>query len=173
MIPSMRALRALVGAALVVWAAACGGNDDAVIPEGAEELSFSTESPQGDRWVFLDTDLEVATRSIIRDEPAWRALWQALFANRSVMPPLPAIDFTREMVIAVAIGSRPTGGYRVEITAVHAMGGDLYISFRETQPDPATCVTTQALTSPAALARVSRSVGRVHFVGSVSVHRCE
>ena len=59
------------------------------------------------------------------------------------------------MVAGVFLGSRPTGGYALEVTAVERDGTDLVVVYREGRPDPREMVT-QMITSPFHLVRVDR-----------------
>ena len=54
----------------------------------------------------------------VRSAAEWAALWKENGASE----PVPAVDFSREMVVGVFLGSRPTAGYGVEI--VRAVGNN-------------------------------------------------
>src|SRR5690242_5542560 len=56
------------------------------------------------------------TTVVVRDSASWAALWNELHTSSEV-PPLPAVDFTREMIVGVAMGMRPSTGYDVQLTA--------------------------------------------------------
>ena len=58
-----------------------------------------------------------------------------------------AVDFTRDMVVAVAAGQRPTGGYEIAVDRVRQAKGELTVEVVETAPGP-NCVTTASLTQP-------------------------
>ncbi|MGH3369203.1 MAG: hypothetical protein ACRDPR_04320, partial [Nocardioidaceae bacterium] len=49
----------------------------------------------------------------IRSAAEWQALWKEHDGGD-----LPAVDFAHSMVVGVFLGSRPTAGYAVEISAV-------------------------------------------------------
>ena len=66
------------------------------------------------------------------------------------------------MVVGIFLGSRPTGGHAIEITAVQREGADLVVSYRESRPDPREMVT-QMITSPFHLVRIDRQEGPVKF----------
>ncbi|MBK7975685.1 MAG: protease complex subunit PrcB family protein [Deltaproteobacteria bacterium] len=69
-------------------------------------------------------------------------------------PTQPAIDWSREVVVGVASGERPTGGYSIEIVSAARHGRTLEVTVREKRPDPGT-MTIQVLTTPWALAAVA------------------
>lgn len=55
---------------------------------------------------------------VIRDLRAWRAFWAAHTANLDPRPPLPAVDFRKEMVLVVLLGPCSTGGPGIHIRDV-------------------------------------------------------
>lgn len=102
---------------------------------------------------------------VARDAAAWRAAWNAAWPNSAGgTPAAPAVDFARDMVILVATGSRPTGGYSVRVDAVEPVGTGAVVRYTVTAPG-AGCMTTQAITSPIAVVRVPRVDGAVRFEG--------
>jgi hypothetical protein len=100
-----------------------------------------------------------APRQVVARTPAeWSALWRAHDYDK----PAPAVDFSREMVVAVFMGSRPTGGYSVEIVSAKDIGGSLLVSYRERSP-ARDVMTAQVLTAPFHIAAVPKFAGDVRF----------
>lgn len=83
-------------------------------------------------------------RVVLRDANAWTAFWAELGPAAGARP---EIDFTRNLIIAVAAGQRRSGGYGIAVDRVSRSGGELTIETVETTPSP-NCLTTQALTQP-------------------------
>jgi hypothetical protein len=90
------------------------------------------------------------------------AEWQALWKQHGASEPAPAVDFTKEMVAAVFLGTRPTGGYAVEIRAARREGAALVIEYVEHAPGR-DAIVTQALTSPFHIVRLPKYDGMVRF----------
>lgn len=88
------------------------------------------------------TGIGEARRLVIRDANAWANFWSELGVGDR-----PAVDFTRDMVVAVAAGQRPTGGYEIAVDRVRQANGELTVEVVETAPGP-NCVTTASLTQP-------------------------
>ena len=98
-----------------------------------------------------------------RNPADWTALWKKHASTDSNFPPLPAIDFTKEIAVAVFLGEKPTGGHDIEITSVERSGDNLVVSFVERSPQPGG-VVTQAFTQPFHIVRVAaQSSGTVNF----------
>jgi hypothetical protein len=95
---------------------------------------------------------------VARDTQQWQALWQRHAPGRQA----PNVDFTKQMVVAVFLGSRPSGGYRVEITGVRTEGNTLVVQWSEARPAPGQ-VAAQVMTSPAHIVTVPRHAGEVRF----------
>jgi len=94
----------------------------------------------------------------VRSAAEWGALWKENGANA----PLPAVDFTREMVVGVFVGTRPTAGYGVEIVRAIGNSSTLVVEYVEAAPSRDT-ITAQVLTAPYHLAAIPKRDGAVVF----------
>lgn len=81
--------------------------------------------------------------------------WNQAHGTSLNVPPLPSVDLGRETLVAVFLGTKPTGGYGLDVESVTVEGGDLYVDVVEMTP-PADAITTQALTNPWLILRVPR-----------------
>ena len=97
-------------------------------------------------------------QAVARTPDEWQALWQRHAPGR----PAPAVDFTTQMVVAVFLGSRPSGGYQAEITGISTDGDVLVVRWAERRPGPGQ-VAAQVMTSPSHLVTVPRHQGDVRF----------
>ncbi len=110
----------------------------------------------------LHSGIDAPRLSVVRDGEAWQALWQAHHAMRQPAPPLPEIDFTRDMVIVAFMGQRPSGGYHITVSEVMEHRGAVLVRMVSRTP-PSDGIATQALTQPFHLVRVPRLDQRVVF----------
>jgi hypothetical protein len=76
-------------------------------------------------------------------------------AGYTPAPPLPLVDFAQHMLIAVALGTRPSGGFGVKVRSVASRGERLEVAVVESCPAPGAMVT-QSLTQPVEVVRVPR-----------------
>jgi len=89
----------------------------------------------------------------------WSTLWTQHAGERT----RPSVDFTKEAVAAVFLGTRPTGGFSIEIVRVRNEGLALVVEYKETRPAPDS-VAAQVLTSPYHIVAVPRgSATQVKF----------
>jgi PrcB C-terminal len=88
------------------------------------------------------TGIAEARRLVIRDANAWVEFWSELGVGER-----PDVDFSHDIVVAVAAGQRQTGGYEIAVDRVVDNGGELTAEVVETTPGP-NCITTQSLTQP-------------------------
>jgi len=79
----------------------------------------------------------------------------------------PPVDFSRDMVVALFMGERGTGGYEIEITRVERVESGLVVQYRRTSPDPG-AMLSQALSQPFHLVKLPRNDGPVIFVAEGS-----
>jgi hypothetical protein len=140
----MSAFRAAVAAVLAIACAA--GSQSGGGPSGAA-LAFepiADESTSG---------LSAPLREVVRSEARWALLWEQVYAGVTPRPPRPAVDFSRQMLIAVAAGTRPTGGFDVAVRAVSVRGDALQVEVLESCPAPGAMVSA-ALTQPVMIVRL-------------------
>ena len=105
-----------------------------------------------------DSAVESPQKAVARTEAEWVTLWQSHAWDRE----RPKVDFTRDMVIGVFMGSRPTAGFSVEIVGVRPDNGVLVVQYRETAPGKNT-MTAQIITAPYHLVSIARFDGEVKF----------
>jgi hypothetical protein len=96
------------------------------------------------------TGISEARRLVIRDANAWAEFWSELGVGDR-----PEVDFSRDLVVAVAAGQRPTGGHEIAVDRVSQHNGELTIAVVETTPGP-NCMTTSSLTQPVDVVVVPR-----------------
>lgn len=106
----------------------------------------------------VQSAIDVRREVVVRTLPEWTALWKQHTSDKAVPP----VDFGREMVVAMFMGSRPTAGYSVEVTSVEKRDGKTIVSYRELAPSR-DIVTAQILTSPYHIVAVPTSAGEVSF----------
>lgn len=104
-----------------------------------------------------------ALNVVIRDQESFEKLWSAHNQNRTPVPPLPKIDFTRQMVLGVFLGNRPSGCYGVEIGKVEVSGGKITAHYTETYSGGPMIACTALVTSPMDMVITERLEGDVSF----------
>lgn len=102
---------------------------------------------------------------VVRDADAWTALWQEHAGTGS---PLPAVDFSRQMVIGVFLGARPNGCYGTAISSVVPGEGRLEVLHVDSEPGPSV-FCTMAITYPAHLVVVERNSAPVFFSKKIHI----
>lgn len=93
-------------------------------------------------------------QTVARSQSEWEGLWRKHVSNQTNPPPPPSIDFTKEIVAAVFLGEKPTGGYEIQIVSADRSDGSLTLSFNEKHPPPGG-MTIQAFTQPFHIVRVA------------------
>ncbi len=112
-----------------------------------------------------------AARIVIRSDADWRSAWATLHAGSSPVPPVPPVDFSREMVLLAALGDRPSGGFGVAIREVTFDGSTVGAAVVETRPGPR-CIVTAVVTQPVAVVTVPRSDVPVVFLDRAVTADC-
>jgi hypothetical protein len=133
--------------AAVVWCAMVSAAMGQVSPA---ELVTVAQGPMSN----IDESRQVVARTA--------AEWQALWKEHDAQGAAPSVDFTQSIIVAVFLGSRPTAGFAVEITAVKTEGSRSVVEYRERRP-PRDALLAQVLTSPFHIVRLARTTGSIEF----------
>lgn len=102
---------------------------------------------------------QLAKQVTVRSAAEWKALWK----EHSPTDKMPEVDFTKNMVVGIFLGSKPSAGWGVEIVNVRMENAELVVEYVQTQPAKGT-MTAQILTEPFHLAAVPAHAGTVRFV---------
>lgn len=100
-----------------------------------------------------------AKQVVVRTDAEWGALW----TDHSPKDTLPSIDFSKNMVVGVFLGTRPSAGYQVEIVGVRTQDKELIVEYVQKQPGRGT-MAAQILTEPYHLVSVTSHPGPVRFL---------
>jgi len=98
------------------------------------------------------SNIESATQVLARTEAEWQEWWRRHAGERE----RPPVDFNREMVVGVFMGSRPNAGYSTTILSSMEVKGVLVVRYTETIP-PRDAVTAQILTFPYHLVAIPKA----------------
>jgi hypothetical protein len=110
---------------------------------------------------------------VARTAEEWAALWRTLTSRCvSPRPPVPEVDWAAEMVLVVALGMRPTGGYDLRIEEVRGGPEGIEVYARESRPG-SSCFVTQALTYPVHAVALPPRAGAVRLFLQVETVECE
>nr|WP_316642689.1 hypothetical protein [uncultured Roseateles sp.] len=106
-----------------------------------------------------------AQNTVVRDATAWAALWaqhkKATGSTTPVTPP--AVDFAKDMVVAVFLGNSPGGCDGVNITSANQGTAKLSVEYQATTA-PVSTVCPAVISTPAHIVTVPRSTTPVEFV---------
>lgn len=136
----------------VMIAAVCFAVAGEALAQGQSPIDLMTVA-QG-----VMSGIEEPRQVVVRTMAEWRALWQEHGAQGAA----PDVDVSRSMVVAVFLGTRPTAGFGVEITAVKSTGKSVVVEYRERRPAPG-ALTAQILTFPFHIVRIASVSGPIEF----------
>jgi hypothetical protein len=152
---------------ILVGSAACS---DGVIPIPEYFGAVPVRGPHGNDPLEVSWSAYVSReRIVVRDAAQWATVWPNISQD-----PLPTVDFTTSIVIVVAMGTQPTGGFSTGFYNSAQIGRDgsvLAIEIRETTPGD--CIVTQATTRPAAVAVIPRRPETIQYYDVPVVRSCK
>lgn len=119
----------------------------------AQSPGFTTVA-KGDMSVQQD-----ARQVTVRTPAEWKALWK----DHGPTEKMPDVDFTKNMVVGIFLGTKPSAGHDVEIVGVRTQEKELIVEYVQKQPARGT-MAAQILTEPFHLVSVPKHAGTVRFV---------
>ena len=172
------AIGRLTASALLLASLGCASATDiappgqaAEVPAGAAAIGLVPFPDGTTQLARVNTGVTEHARLVLGDEVSWTALWGRVVTNLFPHPPAPAVDFGRNMVVAAAMGMKPTGGFAIAIDSAYSSGGHIYVIVRESSPGDR-CAVPQMITAPFAAVLLPRSSEPVLFVERAVVSRC-
>jgi hypothetical protein len=110
-------------------------------------------------------------RRVVTSQAQLLEVWAAIFGGPlELPPPLPSIDFSQEVVIVAAAGTRSSGGLTIAVESASANAREAVVTVLTTVPGP-NCVTLPVVTNPYDVVRLpARS--EVDFVERTEVRAC-
>jgi hypothetical protein len=141
-------------------------------PRAEPPRAITLERFRGDGLPFASySGIDDSLRLVVRDAQAWRAVWQTIHRRAAPMPPVPPVDFAREMIVVAALGARPSGGFAIRVDSVIHLGDSLEVVVRKDLPGRS-CLLSAAVTQPVDLARVPARPLPVRFRERSVVEPC-
>jgi hypothetical protein len=98
------------------------------------------------------SNIDDAKRVLVRTDAEWTTLWREHHPDK----PRPAVDFSKEMVVGVFMGSRPNAGFSTAIVSATAANGALIVRYSEQVPAPGS-ISAQVLTFPFHLVAIPKA----------------
>jgi hypothetical protein len=119
----------------------------------AQPLSF-TNLAKGDM-----SGQQMSKQVTVRTAAEWQALWK----DHAPTEKMPNVDFAKDMVVGIFLGSKPSAGHSVEIVAVRTDEKEFVVEYVQKQPGRGT-MAAQILTEPYHLVTVPKHAGTVRFI---------
>jgi len=137
------------------------GPDLSIVRLRAEPYSFTYSS-----------GFDQPARLVVRDAATWQVVWNKIYLRELPVPALPAIDFSRDMIVVAALGSRSSGGYSILLDGAAEGPDGIAIAVNSISPGPG-CGVSTAFTQPVDIARLPLRQGAVSFVERSHVSDCQ
>jgi len=135
----------------------------------------------GQRIPFMiDSSMWDQLRLVVRDRDQWVDVWKRIHSlewlpnhQNPQLPPLPEIDFSREMIIVAAMGRRPSSAYGIIIDGAYAYERNyrLEVVVRSVENRKG-CGAFAIMTAPVDIVRLPRTDRTVLFRETEVVPEC-
>ena len=121
---------------------------------------MSAQTPSFTSVAKGDMSEQQTTKQVtVRTAAEWKALWK----EHAPSVKMPNVDFDKNMVVGIFLGSKASTGHDVEIVGVRTQEKDLIVEYVQKQPGRGT-MAAQILTEPYHLVAVAKHAGTVRFI---------
>lgn len=126
---------------------------------------FNNVSKQ--RLSFKTTDneqisaIKQSKNLVIKDQATWASVWKE---HKTTAQELPNIDFSKNMLMAVFLGEKPSACHSLRDLTIWRSDGKINVSYNETMPGPLT-KCAYMLVAPAIIVEIPKSDEPVEFNG--------
>jgi hypothetical protein len=136
--------------------------------KGAEDTSVSFLTLAKGTW----SGPKEPTDMVFKGEAELADVWKTLSNQPDKPVPMPAVDFTAEMVIGAFAGFKPSSGFSTEIKSIEVKGDELHVQVVDTKPSPG-AMTMDIVTYPYHIVKVTKSDMPVKFFHSEALGKVE
>ena len=109
-------------------------------------------------------------RLLIRSPRQFAEVWAKAWGGLRPGPPLPSVDFRTSVVVVVAMGTRGSSGYAIEVRRITGEGDRLFVDVESVVPSG--CVVAQILTQPFEMVRVPTRASSAEFLERTVARVC-
>lgn len=150
-----------------------GPSGPSLRPSEKEEIELTFEAiEKGVYSGYDESRYEGKTKYVINNNEDWQSLWNEVYSIQQPTSPLPTVDFSKDIVIAVFQGVQGSGGYSIEIIKIVETENSIKVFVRETSPG-LSCEVTSALTQPYHIIKISKTDKEVIFQTEKKITVCE
>lgn len=150
----MRGLSILIMAVMI---AACTGCDQPT--DYGRDIPFQT---------IMDGALGGEERQVVvTSQSQWPEFWSTVRSGEPVV-----VDFEKDMAVAVFLGNRTDGGYRIKVKQVTERNNAVVVTYEEEIAGP-NCIRIAMPTSPYQIITIGRTSKPVQYVKQVTTRSCD
>jgi hypothetical protein len=145
---------------------------DVATKERAREIQMEPYDAVDHLYKNAKSSLPTSVRLAVMDTADWTAIWKRVVGASSTAP-VPAVDFSREMLLVVGMGQAPCMGYQINVdTVFRDKDKRIYAVVRE-RHHGSRCGCLNEVVSPVDVIRVPRTVRPVTFLERQETNVCE
>lgn len=123
--------------------AACKSSKESANKPNIEQSFISFERMKAGEYCGVSEERQV----LITSQEAWEKLWNEIHKNVLPKPELAPVDFSHQWVVACFLGTKNSGGHKIEIQHIELKAEQLLIQAKAYAPGK-NCMATMALTQP-------------------------
>lgn len=110
-------------------------------------------------------------RIAVKNKQDFEKLWENLYINFSEKPPLPDVDFNKNIIIGVFFGEYTNGGGAISVKSVEEYNTMIMVKVEEITPGY-NCVTTDVMTQPYQIIQIPKVSLPINYTTENTIRNC-
>ena len=115
---------------------------------------------------------EAKEQKVITTKEGLTDVWTKAYGNYLKKDPVPEVDFSKNVVLLVAMGEKNAGGYTIKINKVVGSKLNTVVSILETNPGK-NCNLTTAMTYPFQIVQIEKQAKEIVFNTTTKIIECD
>jgi PrcB C-terminal len=120
----------------------------------------------------INTGFNQPADKVVTSKKEFARVWSQVYANFSPQPKVPAIDFSKEMILVIAMGQQTSGGHSIRVERIWDNGGERTGVISMGHSPGKGCMTPASMTAPVEIVRLERPRKPIKFYRELLVKDC-
>lgn len=160
-------MKSLIIIVLACLLASCKTGETATNKTAAQATILAIELNSGVNGGFTEK-----LNQVITTQETFNKAWEKAYANYMKKPRVPEVDFTKNVVLLVALGEQRSGGYGIKVDKVVSTKSNTTVTIMETKPGK-NCNLTTALTYPYQFVQIEKTGKSITFISVEKIIDCD
>lgn len=145
----------------------CKSSQPTAEGESAKKSFIPIELQSGNNGGFKEK-----SNQIISDQKEFSKIWDQAFVNYMNKESAPEVDFTKNIVLLIALGEKTSGGHTIKVNSIVESNENTIVNILETCPGKG-CMTTESITYSYQIVQIEKPNKPIQFSTIEKIIDCD